>query len=52
MISGLINMGYYEQKKNDLEILLYTIKEEKKYFEIAAQQERKILNDKNAWNKK
>lgn len=44
-------MGYYEQKKSELEDLLSTIRKEKAYFESAAQQERKRLDEKIAWNK-
>ena len=45
-------MGYYEEKKKELEDLLLTIKKEKAYFENAAKQERQELNQKIAWNKK
>jgi Restriction endonuclease. len=41
-------MGYYEQKKNELENLLSTVKNEKAQFETAAKQERKSLDDKNS----
>jgi len=44
-------MGYYEQKKNELDDLLSTIRKEKAYFENAARQEKKILDKKIAWNK-
>lgn len=39
-------MGYYEQKKNELNDLLSTIRKEREYFESAAQQERKSLDHK------
>lgn len=45
-------MGYYEQKKIELENLLSTIKSEKAQFEIAARQERKALDEKNIVVKK
>jgi len=45
-------MGYYEEKKIELDDLLSTIRKEKAYFENAAQQERKSLDEKIAWNKK
>ena len=45
----LINMGYYEKKKTELENLLSTIRKEKAYLESAAQQERKMLDEKIAW---
>lgn len=45
-------MGYYEEKKKELEDLFLTIKKEKAYFENAAKQERQELNEKIAWNKK
>jgi len=44
-------MGYYEQKKSELDDLLSTIRKEKAYFESAAQQERKSLDEKISWNK-
>src|SRR3989344_4322071 len=40
-------MGYYEQKKTELENLLSTVRNEKAQFEIAARQERKSLDEKN-----
>jgi len=44
-------MGYYEQKKKELDDLLSAVKKEKTYFESAAQQERESLDKKLAWNK-
>lgn len=44
-------MVYYEQKRKELADLLSTVREEKAYFESAAQQERKSLDEKLAWNK-
>jgi len=40
-------MGYYEQKKTELEKLLSTVNSEKVKFETAARQERKSLDEKN-----
>ncbi len=45
-------MGYYEQKKIELENLLSTIRNEKAYFESAANQERKKLDEQIVRNKK
>ncbi len=45
-------MGYYEQKKKELDDLLSTIRKERVYFENAARQERKSLDEKIVWNKK
>ena len=41
-------MGYYEQKKTELENLISTIRLEKSQFEIATRQERKSLDEKLA----
>ena len=45
-------MGYYEEKKTELENLLSTIKKEKEVLEIAARQERIKLDEKVACVKK
>src|SRR5262245_725826 len=41
-------MGYYEEKKKELEDLLSTIRTERTQLETAARQERKKLDDKFA----
>ncbi len=44
-------MGYYEQRKGELEDLLSILRKEKAYFVGAVKQERKELDKKIAWNK-
>ena len=51
-MNGFIKMGYYEQKKKELENLLSVVKQEKATYESAARQERSKLDENIAWVKK
>ena len=45
-------MGYYEEKKKELETLLSLVRDQKTFFESAARQERSRLDENIAWVKK
>jgi len=45
-------MGYYEQKKKELEDLLLLVRKEKAYFENSANQEKKSLDEKIKFSEK